>query len=59
MRKALRIIAVSAGIVSLVSTVVLGFIYLEDVVKHVKKIKSKLSNKNADTNYIGDEFESE
>lgn len=37
-RKALRIISISAGIVIVVSAVVIGYIYLEDVVGHTKKV---------------------
>ena len=41
MRKALRIISITAGLISVVSAVILGFIYLEDVVGHIKNIKTK------------------
>ena len=41
MRKALRIISISAGIISVVSAVVLGYIYLEDIVGYIKKVKTK------------------
>lgn len=41
MRKTLRIIAVSAGIISAVSAVVLGYIYLEDIVAYIEKVKTK------------------
>ncbi len=57
MRKALRIIAVSAGIVSVVSAVVLGCIYLEDIAGHIKKVKTKISNKINDQKYIGEEYD--
>lgn len=56
MRKALRIVAISAGIVSVVSAVVLGCIYLEDIAGHVKKLKTKLTNKINDRKCIGDEY---
>ena len=59
MRKALKIVAVSAGIVSVVSAVVLGCVYLEDIAGHIKKIKSKISNKISDTKYIGEEHDYE
>lgn len=42
MRKALRIIAVSAGIVSVVSAIMLGYIYLEDIAGQIKKVKTKI-----------------
>ena len=38
MRKALRIISIFAGIVSIVSAVILGWIYLEDIAGHIKKM---------------------
>ncbi len=43
MRKALRIVAISAGIVSVVSAVILGCVYFEDITGYIKKIKSKIS----------------
>jgi len=54
MRKALRIIAVASGIISVVSTVVLGFIYLEDILKYIKKTKAKLTP--SESAYEDDEF---
>lgn len=48
MRKALRIVTISAGIVSVVSAVVLGFIYLEDVVEYINKVKTKVTSKIED-----------
>lgn len=59
MRKALRIISLSAGIVSVVSAVVLGCIYLEDIAGHIKKIKTKITNKINDQKYIGEEYDCE
>ena len=59
MRKALRIISISAGIVSVVSAVVLGCIYLEDIVEHIKKVKTKITNKINAQKYIGEEYECE
>ena len=41
MRKTLGIISISAGIISVVSAVVLGYIYLEDIVGYIKKVKTK------------------
>ena len=43
MRKALRIIAITAGIISAVSALVLGVIYLEDMLGFMKKLKGKVS----------------
>lgn len=48
MRKALRIVTISAGIVSVVSAVVLGFIYLEDVVEYINKVRTKVTSKIED-----------
>ena len=48
MRKALRIITISAGIVSVVSAVVLGFIYLEDIVGYLNKVNTKVVSKIED-----------
>lgn len=45
MRKALRIISISAGLISVVSAVILGFIYLEDIVGHIQKVKIKIADK--------------
>ena len=59
MRKALRIISISAGIVSVVSAVVLGCIYLEDIAGHIKKVKTRLTSKINDKKYIGEEYECE
>lgn len=46
MRKALWIISISAGIVSAVSAIVLGCLYLEDIAGHIQKIKTRLSNRS-------------
>lgn len=48
MRKALRIVTISAGIVSVVSAVILGFIYLEDIVGYLNKVKTKVVSKIED-----------
>lgn len=45
MRKVLRIISASAGIVSVVSAVILGCIYLEDVAEQIKKVRTKITSK--------------
>ena len=59
MRKALRIVAVSAGIVSVVSAVILGCIYLEDITGHLKVYKTKLFKKINEKKYIGEEYDHE
>lgn len=59
MRKALRIVAVSAGIVSVVSAVILGCIYLEDVVEYTQKVKMRITNKIKNQKYIGEEYDHE
>lgn len=43
MRKALRIIAFASGMISVVATVVLGCVYLEDLLGCVKKLKSRIT----------------
>ncbi len=48
MRKALRIISISSGIISILSAVILGFIYLEDMAGCIKKIKNKIVGKIGD-----------
>ncbi len=48
MRKALRIISITTGIISVLSAVILGFIYLEDIVGHIKNIKTRFVNKPTD-----------
>lgn len=42
MKKALRIIGVVSGIISLVSFLLLGFIYFEDFASNFKKVKSNI-----------------
>jgi len=56
MRKVLRIITISAGIVSIVSATILGGIYLEDIVACVENTKKKLEDKITNT---GEEYEFE
>lgn len=41
MRKALRIISVTAGIISVVSAIVLGYVYLEDIMGYIKEKRTK------------------
>ena len=41
MRKALRIVSVASGIVSVVSAIVLAYVYMEDIVAYVKERRSK------------------
>ena len=54
MRKALRIIAIASAIISILSTVILGCIYLEDMLGLIKNVKNKISNRIAERN-IDDE----
>lgn len=42
MRKALRMISLGAGIISVVSAVILGCMYLEAAAEHVKGLKHKV-----------------
>ena len=44
MRKILRIIMVSAGILSTLSAVILGCIYFEDVFELIMKAKTRFTN---------------
>ncbi len=50
MRKALRIIAVFAGTVSVVSVVILGFIYFEDISGRLNVFKNKIFDKISEKN---------
>lgn len=59
MRKALRIISVSSGIVSVVSAVILGCIYLEAIAKHIKIAKMRLTSKFHDQKIIDENYECE
>ena len=59
MRKTLRIIFVSAGIVSVISAVILGCIYLEDIVCNLKKVKERITNRLDDKKHIGEEYDHE
>ncbi len=45
MRKGLRILALSSGIVCAVTTVVLAYTYFEDAAEYVKTVKSKVAEK--------------
>ena len=45
MRKALRIIAISSAVVSLVATIVLGFIYFEDIIERFKAFSAHRANR--------------
>lgn len=55
MRKILRIISISAGIISVVSALVLVCIYLEDIGGYIKKVKSKIIKKIIVQKQMGDE----
>ena len=43
MRKALKIISISAGLVSVISAAVLGYIYLGDIIRCLKKMIKSFS----------------
>ena len=59
MRKALRILSVSAGIVSVLSAVILGCMYLEDIAGYIDKIKTRLATRIQDDPYAGEAYECE
>ena len=56
MRKALRIISMSAGIISVVSAVILGCIYLEDLRGQIQKVKTKLVGRANEKKYTPEEL---
>lgn len=56
MRKALRIISMSAGIISVVSAVILGCIYLEDLMGQIQKVKTKLVGRANEKKYTPEEL---
>ena len=45
MKKTLKIIAIASGIISAVSSVILAFIYLDEIVGQLNGIKTKIINK--------------
>ncbi len=45
MKKNLRIVAVSAGIICAVATVILGWIYIEDIMAYLQQEKTKICAK--------------
>lgn len=55
MRKTLRIISITAGIISAVSAIILFFIYLEDVIGYVKKYKDKFTNNISEEDLLEEE----
>ncbi len=59
MKKVLRIISISAAIVSAVSAVILGCIYLEDIAGYLKKVKSKIVDVIIDRKNTEDEYDYE
>ena len=54
MRKVLRIISLSAGIVSVVSAVILGYVYLEDAAVYTKKLIAKNKDRIIKNKHIGE-----
>ncbi|MCM1220417.1 MAG: hypothetical protein NC548_38625 [Lachnospiraceae bacterium] len=45
MRKTLRVISVTAGIISLVAVIVLGYLYIEDIAEYLKNTKGRLERR--------------
>lgn len=43
MKKALKIISVSAGVIGAVSAIIVGYMYINDITRRVKDIKLKIS----------------
>ena len=59
MKKFLRIVSVAAGIISIVSAVVLVCICIEDIAVYAKKIKAKVSDKWSARKLADIDFEEE
>lgn len=43
MKKTLKVLSFSTGIISAVSALVLGYMYLEDIMKCLKKVNARVS----------------
>lgn len=56
MRKTLKIVSISAGIISAVSAFVLCCIYLEDFGKKIKKLTNMLANRLNEKEYMEEEY---
>ena len=48
MRKTLRAIAFASGLVSIASTVILAYLYAEDISGHFKNLAGKFKRKKSD-----------
>lgn len=59
MRKALRITAILAGIISGVSAIILGFIYFEDIISYFKFKRFRQINRFSQKHYISDFYDCE
>lgn len=59
MKKLLKIIAIAAGIISVVSTIILVCIYMEDVAKYLKIVKEKISKMFSSVRQTEDIYEEE
>ncbi len=44
MKKILKIIAILSGVISILSSVILGLMYMEDLTRYVGKLRSKFSH---------------
>ena len=56
MKKVLRIIAITSGIISAFSSVILCFIFFENILSDIKKFKTKFSNKIENTDFTSQDF---
>lgn len=59
MKKTLRIVALTAGIISVVTAVVLGIIYLENIAETLNKAKAKISELMNNKKSITEDFDIE
>ena len=57
MKKALRIVAVASAIVCAISTVVLGYIYLEEAAGNIVKLKDRVVGKINRRKALEEEFD--
>lgn len=57
MKRALRIVAITAGLVSVISTVVLGCVYLEEMASNLKVYKDKIVDKIVGRRSLTDEYD--
>lgn len=57
MKNILKIIGISAGIISLVSMIILGCIYVDNIVEYLRSAKVKIVNKIGRRSYKYDNLE--